>query len=227
MQKKRSFFDWIEENTAIIFLISGLILVAMLTQQKVSEQDKIERLLAEWQAETMMEETKEHASIPLEISSFEQNGATIYMSTQPISTGLFHQFVKETGHRTWRERYGIWPTWEREREEAAFSWEKDANAPVLWLTPSDAKAFCTWLTKNHHKEYRLPKVRELESLSKNLVFWEWTSESWADHGGKQGNASQYLTAWKMDSPLKHRREEDLGDPELPAATFRVVQVDRE
>ena len=231
------------------FLVLGLFFVSLLAMSKNIEIQALEHFesLEKVEAPLVVVPTLDSTLLELPKREFR-------ITKKPISCEVFRQFTQETGYLTWRERHGHWPNWEysNEKEHAAPdvspSWIQNPDAPVYWITRSDAEAFCAWLAQAqglHRADdgihppwtqmgYRLPTVEELTLRNSkeetNSEIWEWTSNTLADFSAntEENNRNpqnrKYLTLWHPTEKPQHRRPRDLADPELAPATFRVAET---
>ncbi len=86
----------------------------------------------------------EHPQHPVRITK------PFWIGAREVTVGEFRQFVNESGYTVTSEG---WKT--------AFPSQTDDH-PVSGINWTEAKAFCDWLSKKEHKEYRLPTEAEWE-----------------------------------------------------------------
>lgn len=175
----------------------------------------------------------------------------VFISKSPITFAQFQDFVWETDYMTWRESNMRYPNWrfpnlssfDPSFLEIELQETPTANSAALWLTTSDAKAYCKWVASRQNtlspydhpetdlewelKGCRLPTTDELDLLytQKPELFtplWEWTTNSLHDVKETRLNAKAYKTAWKPNTRLRHRRVEDLSDKSDEITCFRVA-----
>lgn len=161
-----------------------------------------------------------------------------------VTNKQFYSFVVATGYRSMREEQLVWPNWEHpgavsEQNAQTPSWKENPKKPAIWLTRHDAEAFCLWLSHRsgmpspyttrdgslpwQHEGFRLPSVDELEHSEKiSSSTWEWTLNDLSHFDSNLLNAKQYLTAYKLNTPLHHRRHEDLTRNDAKPIAFRVA-----
>jgi hypothetical protein len=93
------------------------------------------------------------------------------MGQTEVTVGQFRQFVKATGYKTQAEREGgavrHFPNWEYKMDPNT-NWlnpgfpGQTVDHPVICVSWNDAVEFCTWLSKQEGKNYRLPTDAEWE-----------------------------------------------------------------
>jgi len=185
----------------ILFLFLGLGVLALLAAIKsLSAPPK--------PTYTIVEKSEPRYTAPrwaLDNQFIELADHSFYLTTRPVTAEQYHHFVKATSYSTFRERHGQTPTW-----------RDNTSGVVLYLTQSDAEAFCQWLSNKLRLPCRLPTTEELAAAPLAQDLWEWSSNTLADFEDSPGNR-RYHTAFKAAHPLHHRRSID-----SPNATFRVA-----
>lgn len=100
-------------------------------------------------------------------TALERVDTAFEIGTTEVTVAQFEAFVKATGYKTEAERTGMghsfkdggWAT----RPDASWrnpGYEVKPNLPVTVVSPSDAKAFCDWLSEQESMTYRLPTTQE-------------------------------------------------------------------
>ena len=96
-----------------------------------------------------------------------------FMGIHEVTIGQFRQFVADTSYKTEVEKGenpGAWG-WNPDKKgydfNEKYSWrnagfEQTDEHPVVNVSWNDAVAFCKWLSKKEHKNYRLPTEAEWE-----------------------------------------------------------------
>jgi sulfatase modifying factor 1 len=95
-----------------------------------------------------------------------------YLAANEVTRGQFRRFVRSTGYKTVCERpggkgVGFDKTTGRFKTDGKYNWHNTAfgqedTHPVVNVTWRDAMAFCTWLTWQEGRVYRLPTEAEWE-----------------------------------------------------------------
>lgn len=224
------------------FLIVGLMLVFSLYLLKVKEFNANQEITTE--------ETFDHykiGDVNLNMASAEISlpSHKAYLTYELVNNALFRSFTEATGYLTTRERQNTLPNW-RFPEHTSNSplisdseyWTASPSEPVMWLTREDAEAFCIWLSDRRgslspyvtnsnlkiweRKGLRLPSTEELEIFEDlpTTTVWEWTANDFSDFSSN--GSKQYLTAWKKNNPLYHRRNQDVISDNEIAIGFRLA-----
>jgi formylglycine-generating enzyme required for sulfatase activity len=118
-----------------------------------------------------------------------------------VTHAQFARFVAETGYQTTAERLGTGSVWSKEEgkflAQPGLSWRAPGthdpapDHPVVFVTWTEARAFCDWLTAREGRKYRLPTEWE----------WQWACRAGSDqqyfHFTRPGTQlSDY--AWHQD-----------------------------
>ncbi|MCY2987065.1 MAG: bifunctional serine/threonine-protein kinase/formylglycine-generating enzyme family protein [Planctomycetota bacterium] len=137
-----------------------------------------------------------------------------YLGAHAVTVGQFRQFVKETGYRTDSEAHGGGGLWNEKgfiEQKAEYVWDnRDFSPtdehPVVFVSWTDAKRFCAWLSLKEKKNYRLPTEAE----------WEWASRGGAVRDAKTMQARGWFAA------KSGKRSKPVGM--LPADVFGLFDM---
>jgi uncharacterized protein (TIGR03067 family) len=95
-----------------------------------------------------------------------------YLGSYEVTVGQFREFVRATGYKTEAETNGggsVWNVqankWERKPEYVWTNskYSPSESHPVVFITPTDARAFCKWLGDKDGRRYEIPTEEQ----------WEW------------------------------------------------------
>lgn len=219
------------------FLIGGISLIIGLAIVKFQHQAQCTGVVGRWYESYETDQGQILPRLPCPMLERELDGCRYFIAERPVSNAEFFRFVQDSGYRSWREERGHAINWRHPVAEAEQpSYESDPDGPVLWLTQNDAVAYCIWLAQDrgrfspyeeagklwHNTGPRLPRAKELEELAPGGSSWEWTCHNLYDFEPQALRNSDYLSAWKKESPLRHRRERDMGRDDVEATTFRIA-----
>lgn len=140
------------------------------------------------------------------------------MGKYEVTVGEFKSFIDDTKYRTdaeirgfsyifndkdnkWEKSNGL--TW-RDDEEGRRRLENDFNKPVIYVSWTDAVAYCKWLTRITGKTYRLPTEAE----------WEYTAGNGAKH-------TKY--SWGNFEPGSNDRVGNVADESIKSGYISTIK----
>ncbi|MGB0385605.1 MAG: NACHT domain-containing protein, partial [Ardenticatenaceae bacterium] len=128
-------------------------------------QHRLEKRLKEeidaWRPGSMQHRVVSQGLLSLRLKSLIAVDETLYVSDSLITNAEYQLFLNETG---------------AEQEAIPAHWSQAVYAPldaVAGIRPSDALAFCEWLTERdpEGRSYRLPTIGEFKPLLSETAYW--------------------------------------------------------
>jgi serine/threonine protein kinase/formylglycine-generating enzyme required for sulfatase activity len=132
-----------------------------------------------------------------------------YMGVHEVTVGHFSEFVRATKYRTEAEtdQGGImWNNdlkkWERKPENVWNNVELfgEDTHPVVFVTLTDAQAFCAWLTKREGRAYAVPAEEQ----------WEWACRAGATTRWFFGDDAVAMKNFGWTTPLSKGKMKPVG-----------------
>jgi formylglycine-generating enzyme required for sulfatase activity len=143
-----------------------------------------------------------------------------YLGQHEVTLGQFLKFCEGAKYKTETERDGhtsfgfskegrLNPSNEY-RPWRPIGWEIEKNHPAIYVTWNDATAFCTWLSAEEGKTYRLPTEAE----------WEYACRAGSSHRYHFGDDLEELVRYGNAADLDRRTDLEKDGPRSFAASFK-------